>query len=137
MRAKQNAATVSPALWRALLVSAALLGGLGVLLGAFGAHGLEGVLTLEGMEVYRTAVDYHFTHVLGMLLTLALAGQAVAHYYAIIAASLHAAGIILFSGSLYVLALTQHDWLGMITPIGGMGFFAGWLTLAFGIARYR
>ncbi len=132
--------TQRPSVWlryyRFLLILAALLGGIGVLLGAFGAHGLEPVLTLEGMEVYRTGVDYHFIHVLGMLLALSMADQRIARQHAVLSAALMAIGILLFSGSLYVLAVTGTSWIGMITPVGGMAFFGGWIALAIGVAQF-
>jgi uncharacterized membrane protein YgdD (TMEM256/DUF423 family) len=98
----------------------------GVALGAFGAHALKTILEdHQTTEVWRTAVLYHFIHALALLLLAILPTLNRA------AASLFVAGIGLFSGSLYVLALTNAKWLGAITPLGGLCFLSGWICLAF------
>ncbi|HEY2713662.1 MAG TPA: DUF423 domain-containing protein [Chthoniobacterales bacterium] len=103
---------------------AATLAFLGVALGAFGAHALKTTLaTNETTDVWKTAVLYHFIHALALLL---LAVLPVTNR---LAASFLVAGIVLFSGSLYLLALTNIRWLGAVTPIGGLCFLAGWLWL--------
>ena len=103
---------------------AALSGGLAVALGAFGAHGLDQRLTELGTaDAYQTAVLYHFLHSLMLFL---LAGQAPLRLGPFVS---FLAGIILFSGSLYVLAVTGMKWLGAITPLGGVGFLVGWFWL--------
>lgn len=105
---------------------AALFGFLGVALGAFGAHGLKEVLAANGRaEEWKTAVFYHLMH--AVLLT-ALARRAEISQ---LVWSLFAGGIVVFSGSLYLLALTNVRWLGAITPLGGLALLAGWLLLAF------
>lgn len=111
---------------RALLRGAALVLFLGVALGAFGAHGLEERLkALDRVDTWETAVLYHFIHGLAMLgLALALP-RARGPYWAFLA------GIVIFSGSLYILSLTGLKWLGAITPIGGVAFLVGWAWLAF------
>jgi uncharacterized membrane protein YgdD (TMEM256/DUF423 family) len=99
---------------------------LAVALGAFGAHALKSRLEAHGMtDVWNKAVLYHFIHALA-LFALALFGAANRG-----AAWLFVAGIILFSGSLYLLALTNVRWLGAITPLGGLCFLAGWAWLVF------
>lgn len=106
---------------------AATLGLTGVALGAFGAHGLRQRLTPELLNAYQTGVLYHLLHALALL---ALALYARATSVAITApATLFAAGILLFSGSLYALALTSVHRLGMVTPLGGLCFLAGWAAL--------
>jgi len=103
---------------------AALLGFLGVALGAFGAHALKHTLSVhETVEVWRTAVLYQLVHATA-LLAVAVAGRANA-----LLTGVWTAGIILFSGSLYVLGVTGIKWLGAITPLGGLAFLAGWLLL--------
>jgi uncharacterized membrane protein YgdD (TMEM256/DUF423 family) len=103
---------------------AALLGLLGVALGAFGAHALKHTLSIhETVEVWRTAVLYQLVHATA-LLAIATAGRAN-----VLLTGLWTAGIVLFSGSLYILALTGIKWLGAITPLGGLAFLAGWLVL--------
>lgn len=108
----------------------------GVILGAFGAHGLKDVLDAYGKEVYEKAVFYHLTHALGMLITGVAGATALLHErQAHRAVWMFGAGIVLFSGSLYLLAVTGHRWLGMITPLGGTLFIAAWCTLAVGFSR--
>jgi uncharacterized membrane protein YgdD (TMEM256/DUF423 family) len=105
---------------------AAALGFLAVALGAFGAHTLKGTLAAnDTTEVWNTAVLYHFIHAIALLVLATLPATARA------ASGLFVAGIVIFSGSLYVLALTNIRWLGAITPLGGLCFLAGWLTLLF------
>jgi uncharacterized membrane protein YgdD (TMEM256/DUF423 family) len=98
---------------------------LGVALGAFGAHALKGTLEANHTtEIWKTAVLYHFIHALALLMlaTLPTVNR--------MAGSLFVAGIVIFSGSLYLLALTNVKWLGAITPLGGLCFLAGWVSLA-------
>jgi uncharacterized membrane protein YgdD (TMEM256/DUF423 family) len=118
-----------------LLVCGAILAGLAVILGAFGAHGLKKTLSGEMMEVYKTAVDYHFLHAFGML----LAGMFLLHYpeskTLLWAGISFLIGILLFSGSLYGLSLTEIRKLGMITPLGGVAFIIGWILMAYGMYR--
>jgi len=105
--------------------------GLAVILGAFGAHGLRGRLDAYSMGIYERAVFYHFIHAAGLLVVPVLARlNAVRPPAAALVCSLLAAGVVLFSGSLYVLAVTGTRWLGAVTPIGGICFIAAWLTLA-------
>ena len=114
---------------RTVLMLAALLGALAVMLGAFAAHGLREQLSPRLLEVFRTGVDYQFWHVLA-LLAVGLLQQREARFGFSLSAGAFLAGILLFSGSLYVLALSGTHWLGMITPVGGVAFIVGWLSLA-------
>jgi uncharacterized membrane protein YgdD (TMEM256/DUF423 family) len=102
---------------------AALLGFLGVALGAFGAHALERTVSAHAMDIWRTAVLYQLLHATA-LLAIAAAGRANA-----LLTGLWTSGIILFSGSLYILSVTGIKWLGAITPVGGLAFLAGWMVL--------
>ena len=103
---------------------AAVLCFLAVALGAFGAHSLRSSLELHGMlDVWNKAVLYHFIHAIA-LLVLALYGTVNRGAWWLLLA-----GILLFSGSLYVMALTNLRWLGAITPLGGLCFLAGWAWL--------
>ena len=105
---------------------AAVLCFLAVALGAFGAHGLRSTLEAHGMtDVWNKAVFYHFIHALA-LLVLALYGSINRGAWWLLVA-----GILLFSGSLYLLALTNVRWLGAVTPVGGLCFLAGWVWLVF------
>jgi uncharacterized membrane protein YgdD (TMEM256/DUF423 family) len=106
---------------------AGALGFLGVALGAFGAHGLRERLAPGMLEVYKTGVLYHLLHAVA-LLAVALGAERLARPRAV--ATLFTAGVVIFSGSLYALALTGVGTLGAITPIGGLLLMAGWVTLA-------
>jgi uncharacterized membrane protein YgdD (TMEM256/DUF423 family) len=111
----------------------ALLGALNMFIavgaGAFGAHGLKERLSAEMLAIWQTAVTYQMAHGLGLLAIAALAPRFNSPLLAS-AGWLMFAGIVIFSGSLYVLSLTNVRWLGAITPIGGLGFLAGWLLVA-------
>lgn len=112
---------------RCILLPAALLGALAVILGAWGAHGLHERLAEAGkVEVWRTAVFYHFIHVLALLVLAFAAGRALFRW----AGLCWGIGILLFSGSLYWLSLGGPSWLGPVTPLGGVFFIVGWILLA-------
>jgi uncharacterized membrane protein YgdD (TMEM256/DUF423 family) len=114
----------------------AVLMALGVMLGAFGAHALKDRLDAYSLDVYQRAVFYHFIHALGILIvaTLQRAGALSQSASATVCALL-LAGIVLFSGSLYVLAVTGQRVLGAVTPFGGLAFIAAWLLLAYRLLR--
>lgn len=120
---------------KTFIVIGAVAMALGVVLGAFGAHGLKNKLTPDLLAVYQTGVEYHLYHALGLILVGVLIQQFPQ------ASGLHTggwlllAGIVIFSGSLYVLAISGIRWLGAITPIGGTAFIAGWLWIAWSLAR--
>jgi uncharacterized membrane protein YgdD (TMEM256/DUF423 family) len=103
---------------------------LSIVFGAFGAHMLEDSLTADALDVYETAVQYHMFHSVGILLIALLMDRLSSRKLAVWAARLLLIGIVLFSGSLYVLALSGVKILGAITPLGGVGFIAGWICLA-------
>lgn len=108
---------------------AAFFGFLSVLIGAFGAHGLEGVLIEnQRLETYKTAVNYQFYHTLALLLVGVLMMSNPSKYL-IRSAKMFVFGILLFSGSLYFLSLTNYTFIGVVTPIGGLFFIIGWLAL--------
>lgn len=102
---------------------------LAVALGAFGAHVLEPIIA-DSMDTYKTGVQYHMIHGLGMILAALAAGLWGDSRKLRWSARLFLIGIILFSGSLYLLAVAGWKWLGPITPLGGVSFIAGWLMLA-------
>ncbi len=112
---------------------AAVFGALAVLLGAFAAHGLKNTLSAEYLAVLQTGVQYQFIHALALLL-VALLAQHRASRALVFAAIFFTLGIILFSGSLYVLVLTAFK-PGLITPIGGSLLVLGWLSLAISALR--
>jgi len=108
---------------------AALFGFLSVLIGAFGAHSLEDVLIEnQRLETYKTAVNYQFYHTLALLLVGVLMMSNPSKYL-IRSAKMFVYGILFFSGSLYLLSLTNYTFIGVVTPIGGLFFVFGWLAL--------
>ncbi|HUK15342.1 MAG TPA: DUF423 domain-containing protein [Bryobacteraceae bacterium] len=117
-------------------MTAGILLALAVILGAFGAHGLRGRLDQYSMGVYEKAVFYHFIHALGILVVSILprTGTFPESSAATVSAVL-LAGIVIFSGSLYLLAVTGNRMLGAITPVGGVAFIVGWLLLAWHLRR--
>ena len=115
---------------RTFLLVGAVLGFLGVAIGAFGAHGLRGRLSPEMLAVFETGVRYQMYHVLALLVTASAIGHLGAARLLVIAGWLFVAGTVLFSGSLYALALTGVTTLGAITPLGGLAFLGGWACLA-------
>jgi uncharacterized membrane protein YgdD (TMEM256/DUF423 family) len=119
---------------RFFFAAGAVAGLIGVALGAFGAHALRERLTPDLLAIFETGVRYHFYHALA-LLAAAYAAARWPEGNAGLAGWLFIAGIVLFSGSLYVLALTGIRWLGAITPLGGVAFIAGWTLLAWTALR--
>lgn len=115
---------------RTFFVLASLLGGLAVALGAFGAHALEARISADLLATYETGVKYHFYHALALFAVAFAISRWPGSNMPVIAGWLFVAGIVIFSGSLYLLALTGTRWLGAITPIGGVAFVAGWVLLA-------
>lgn len=103
---------------------------IGVGMGAFGAHGLKAALSPEMLTVYQTAVTYQMWHALGLIGIALMRRQVPESRLLNWAGCLMFAGILLFSGSLYLLALLNLKWLGMITPIGGVSFLTAWLLIA-------
>jgi len=108
-----------------------------VALGAFGAHGLKASLPPDLMAIYHTGNQYHFYHSLGLFAVTLASGFFPSSRLIGWSGGFILAGIVLFSGSLYVLSLTGQRWIGAITPFGGAAFLAGWLLLAVGAWRGR
>lgn len=114
---------------RHFLLLGAINGFLAVALGAFAAHGLKGILSTGLLDVFQTGVEYQALHALALLVVGLLAQGG--HVPALrLAGWAFATGILLFSGSLYLLALTDARWLGAVTPFGGTAFLIGWAALA-------
>lgn len=114
------------------LIAGAIFMTLAVLLGAFGAHALKKTLSADMLAIYQTAVQYQFYHALG-LLAVGIIGLHYPSKWVRLSGIFLTAGIVIFSGSLYVLALSEIKTIGAITPIGGVSFVAGWILLAIGI----
>lgn len=115
-----------------LAASAALLA---VGMGAFGAHALRSHLDEAALAIYRTGVEYQMWHALGLGLIGILLERHPGNRQLLWAGWLMLGGIVLFSGSLYLLSLTKLRWVGIITPFGGVAFIAGWLLLAVAARR--
>ena len=115
---------------RTFLLIGAIFGFLGVAFGAFGAHALRSRLSPEMLAVFETGVRYQMYHTFAVLIVAAAIGHNGNARLLVIAGWIFVAGIVLFSGSLYTLALTGVGTLGAITPIGGLLFLIGWLCLA-------
>lgn len=115
---------------RFCLLVAALALAAAVALGAFGAHALKGHLSAEMLSIYQTAVQYHFWHALGLLGVGVLMTRSPDVAALGWVAWLLISGLLLFSGNLYLLALTGATWLGAVAPLGGIAFIAAWLWLA-------
>ena len=118
-------------MYKSFLLIGAVFGFLGVALGAFGAHGLRNRLSPDMLTVFETGVRYQMYHVFALLAVAAAAGHVGAVRLLTIAGWSFIAGIVIFSGSLYALALTGVTTWGAVTPIGGLAFLIGWACLAF------
>ncbi|MEH6357979.1 MAG: DUF423 domain-containing protein [Pseudomonadales bacterium] len=121
---------------KVFIVSGALAGLLAVLLGAFAAHGLREYLDIALLSTFKTGVQYQMYHALALVLIGVLAHQYPGQRLLRWSGILFVTGILLFSGSLYMLALTQISWFGPITPVGGLAFMAGWLALAYAATKF-
>ena len=119
---------------RRTLAVAGLLIALATALGAFGAHALKATLSQDRLQVYETAVRYHFVHALGLLAIGVLLRSMDAELLRW-SAVLVLAGILLFSGSLYLLTFGAPRWVGIITPFGGLALIAGWVLFATTVLR--
>ncbi|MGE0352518.1 MAG: DUF423 domain-containing protein [Gemmatimonadales bacterium] len=114
---------------RLFLILGSLFGFISVAAGAFGAHRLRASLSAESLAIFETAARYQMYHALALIAVAWIAGRGTATLPAW-AGWLFVGGIIVFCGSLYLLALTGVRWLGAVTPLGGVAFLAGWLCLA-------
>ncbi|WP_026904031.1 DUF423 domain-containing protein [Pedobacter glucosidilyticus] len=122
-----------------IIITAAFFGALAVILGAFGAHALKKILSVDSLDVWHTAVQYHFYHTFALLFlsTFARYKNALINF----SSYCFTGGILLFSGSLYILSLKDYmgwdgaSFLGPVTPIGGLLFILGWLSLL--LAAFR
>lgn len=120
---------------RKIAVTACILGMIGVGLGAFGSHMLGDAIGEDSMKTFQTGIQYHFIHALAMLIVAVAMGVWGESRGLAWAAWLFLAGIVLFSGSLYLLSTTGLRIFGPITPLGGVAFIAGWVMLALSAGR--
>ena len=119
---------------RFFVVAGAVAAMVGVIVGAFGAHGLRGRLSPADLEIFETGVRYHMYHALG-LFAVAWAASRWPSGATTLAGWLLIVGIVIFSGSLYTLVLTGQRWLGAVTPVGGLALIVGWGALAWAALR--
>jgi len=119
------------------LITGAIAMALAVGFGAFGAHIIQDMLTPERFEVYKTGVEYHFYHAIGLLIMGAVALHMPENNLLNWSGWLLLAGILIFSGSLYLLTLTDTAWLGAVTPVGGLAFIAGWILFAIALWKQQ
>ena len=131
------AETVHAALIRWAVIAAGVSGLLAVALGAFGAHALRDALGADMRAVFDTAGQYHFVHTLALLLAGVAPAAGLPRGPLLLACLAWSFGIIVFSGSLYLLAVTGAGWLGAITPIGGVAFLLGWVAIFVAAWRAR
>jgi uncharacterized membrane protein YgdD (TMEM256/DUF423 family) len=127
-------------MYKPFLRTASLLGALAVALGAFGAHALKGRVSDIAANTFETGVRYHFYHVLALIM-LGILYKEFRSKWILISGNFFILGIVLFSGSLYALTFTVAagrtglNWIGIITPFGGLGFIAGWFCLLLGVIK--
>lgn len=112
------------------VVAAGISGALAVVLGAFGAHALAGSLDARALDVFETANRYHFFHTLAVLAGALAPAAGARPVPCAVACTLWLCGLVVFSGSLYLVSMAGLSALGMVTPIGGAGLIAGWIALA-------
>lgn len=117
---------------RLFFIAGAVAAGIGVAAGAFGAHGLETRVTADRLATFQTGVTYQMYHALALLFVGWAAAQG-GGWPITGAGYCFLAGIVIFSGSLYLLVLTDTPWLGAVTPLGGVAFIVGWALLAWGM----
>ena len=116
------------------LITGALLAGLSVVLGAFGAHGLKSVLTAQQLNTFEIGVRYQMYHALALLILPALSGV-VSSTWANRVAFCFVTGTVLFSGSLYALGISSIKWFGIITPFGGIALIVAWLSFFIAVLK--
>jgi uncharacterized membrane protein YgdD (TMEM256/DUF423 family) len=119
---------------RILVAIGALLAAVGVAAGAFGAHGLEGLVSDSRLETFDTGVRYHLIHAVALVAIGSLVEMwQVSSTRMLVAGHLLVVGVFIFSGSLYLLVLTDTPWLGAITPLGGVSLILGWCLFAWSV----
>lgn len=112
------------------LLLGASLAALAVVAGAFGSHGLRGMVGARSLEVFQTATTYQMYHAIALVLVSVLSATQISRRLLAVSAGFFSVGILLFSGSLYALVLTDMRWMGPVTPVGGVCFMVAWVILA-------
>jgi uncharacterized membrane protein YgdD (TMEM256/DUF423 family) len=120
--------------YRTTIITGSAFMALAVAFGAFGAHVVQDILPPERFEVYQTAVQYHVYHAIGLLILGAVSMRMEESKWLRWSGYCLISGIVIFSGSLYILTLTDTSWLGAVTPLGGVAFILGWIFFAMGIS---
>ncbi len=120
-----------------LLLAGCISGLLAVILGAFGAHGIEKMVDAKVLATYKTGIHYQFYHSFALIAAGMFAHMWIEMKFFRTAGSLFLAGIVIFSGSLYLYTLTGNKVFGMITPLGGLSFIAGWILLIMGLWKTK
>ncbi len=127
---------IPPSINRIALVFGISFAALGIALGAFGAHGLRSLISLESLQIFETGVRYQMYHAFALIICGILGHNRYGNPSTLrISILLFIIGIVLFSGSLYVLAVSDTRWVGFITPLGGIAFLAGWVSLLLAVIR--
>jgi len=117
-----------------IIQTGAIFGALAVGIGAFGAHGLADILEVHGRtDTFETGVKYHFYHAIALIMVGLIGHFSYSQKWLSWAAYGFSAGILIFSGSLYILSLTGITWLGAITPLGGVAFILGWIFVVLAV----
>ena len=119
---------------RSIIITGAILAGLAVIFGAFGAHGLKSKISPDDLSIFETGVKYQMYHALGLIL-MGILGFHFPERVIQLPSTLMSLGILIFSGSLYILVVGGVRWMGAITPIGGLCLIAGWLLLAYNLYK--
>jgi len=125
----ESARLSAPGLMRLPIIFGAFFALTAVMAGAFGAHGLRNLVSERSLEVFQTAAAYQMYHAIALVLIALLSGFGLSRRLLSLSAGFFLAGILLFSGSLYTLVLTDMRWVGAITPLGGLCFMIGWALL--------
>lgn len=120
---------------RLFVLAGSVAAALAVALGAFGAHALRARVAPDVLSTYHTAVQYHFYHALGLVLIGLIAFHLPGASALRLAGWLMLAGIVVFSGSLYLISIGAARWWGMLTPFGGAAFIAAWILVAVAVVR--
>jgi uncharacterized membrane protein YgdD (TMEM256/DUF423 family) len=119
---------------KSFIILGSVLTGIAIIIGAFGSHAIKTKVLPEDLAIFETGIKYHFYHSLGLII-IGILGFHYPHEVVQSSGKLFILGILIFSGSLYLLVLTNLRWLGAITPIGGFCFIMGWFILAYNIYK--